>query len=236
MSTNKNYIKVISEEPNIRYTFIPSPIDITLISKTSLIQSNDIFTKYEVNANISGELIICSDSNKLNKFNYKIIQETYSEYLEIKSKRDPKKDIWINNIIDGKSEQEDIFYRDEDFILIPNYTWDKKNLDQIHVLGILTDKTINTIRDLTFTHVKSLKKIKDIGLEKIESKYFIDKSSIKMFIHYTPSAFQLHIHFTNTNNNSIDSSVEYSHELSQVIFNLELISDYYKKFDMCKRI
>lgn len=57
-----------------------------------------------------------------------------------------------------------------------------------------------------------------------------------MFFHYTPSTFQLHIHFTNINNNSINSSVEYSHELGQVIFNLELDSDYYKKINLIKRI
>ena len=32
--------------------------------------------------------------------------------------------------------------------------------------------------------------------------------------------------------NNLDSSVEYSHEISQVIFNLNLCSDYYKLFNM----
>lgn len=233
---NKSNIKVISDEIDIRYTFIPSPIDINQIEKTAIIQSNDVFAKFAVKANVTGELIVCSDLNALSKFNKKIVKETFEEYLEIKATRDQKKDQWIHNIIDGISEQQDIILRDPDFILIPSYTWDKKNLEQLHVLAILTDKSLSTIRDLTAEHIPILQKIIDVGLETIEWTWPVERDSIKMFIHYTPSAFQLHVHFANTNNNSIDSSVEYSHELSQVMFNLGIKSDYYKELVMCKRV
>ena len=49
-----------------------------------------------------------------------------------------------------------------------------------------------------------------------------------MFFHYDPSTYQLHIHFANIAENN-GSSVEYSHDLDIVIFNLSLDSDYYKK-------
>jgi hypothetical protein len=49
-----------------------------------------------------------------------------------------------------------------------------------------------------------------------------------MFFHYELSTYHLHIHFVNTANNDARSSVEYSHELNNVIFNLSIYSQYYK--------
>ena len=58
---------------------------------------------------------------------------------------------------------------------------------------------------------------------------------MKIYIHYNPSTYHLHIHFVNNLFHNISSSVEYSHELNNVIFNLELDSDYYKKIVLNKR-
>ncbi len=236
MSSNKNYIQVLTTEPNVKYTLIPSSLPIENIELNELVQSNDVFSKYKINSKITGELIICTNPSLTSKFNKKVVQETYEEYEQIKKTRDGKKDQWILNIIDGISEQEDIIYRDDQFIIIPTYTWDKTSMDQIHVLAIVIDKSLQTIRDLTSDHVELLKKIRTVGLEQIKSTYQVEPESLKMYFHYTPAAFLLHIHFVNTNNNTTDSSVEYSHELSQVIFNLELKSDYYKTINLNKRI
>lgn len=104
MLTNKNYIRVISDNSKIEYTFIPNPINLESIDKLNLIHSNDIYEKYNCRVDITGDLIICSNINILDKFNY-IVEETYTQYLEIKNLRDPEKDKWIHNIIDGYAEK-----------------------------------------------------------------------------------------------------------------------------------
>jgi m7GpppX diphosphatase len=56
----------------------------------------------------------------------------------------------------------------------------------------------------------------------------LEQGDIKMYFHYEPSTYHLHIHFVNASSCHLHSSVEYSHELNNVIFNLKMIPDYYK--------
>ena len=78
--------------------------------------------------------------------------------------------------------------------------------------------------------------MKKITLEKIEEKYNLKEENLKMFFHYDPSTYHLHIHFINTEYTESWSSVEYSHDLDTVIFNLKLDSDYYKKIKLNRRV
>ena len=69
----------------------------------------------------------------------------------------------------------------------------------------------------------------------IKQKFNIDEDYIKMFFHYEPSTYHLHIHFVNVAHHDARSSVEYSHELNNVIFNLLICSDYYNIAVLNKR-
>jgi m7GpppX diphosphatase len=72
--------------------------------------------------------------------------------------------------------------------------------------------------------------------EQIEENYELKEENLKIFFHYDPSTYHLHMHFINTKNTKSGSSVEYSHDLDMVIFNLKLDSDYYKKINLNKRV
>jgi len=218
---------------NINYRFIPS--NVTSFKKDKLVLKNDIYEKYIASADIEGELIICNDNNKLRRFEKKIVRESFDEYLKVILKRDTKKDQWIYNIINGISEQESILYRDEHCIIIPTYTWDNKNIDKLHLLCLPVDKTLRTIRSLNASHISLLEHMKYVTLDVIKTKYEISESYIKMFFHYEPSTYHLHIHFVHINNQECRSSVEYSHELNNVIFNLSICSDYYQRAILNKR-
>lgn len=222
---------------NIFYKFVPSSVvSFEDISKENLVLKNDVYEKYYSNAKINGELIICNDPKLLRSHDKKIIQETYDEYLESLERRNPKKDMWIYNIINGVSEQESILYRDDKCLIIPSYVWNGKNIDKLHLLCIPTDITLRSIRSLDSSHIGLLEYMKNITCNIITSKYNVDLCYIKIFFHYSPSAYHLHIHFVNTHNTETHSSVEYSHELNNVIFNLSIYSDYYKKIIMNKRV
>jgi m7GpppX diphosphatase len=216
--------------------FIPNTvISFPSIRKIKIIIENDSFTKYEAIAEVKGEYIICNDITKLRQNSKRLVKESYEEYLEFISKRDKEKDRWIYNIIDGIAEQDKIIYRDSSLIVIPTYTWDSKNIDKLHILCLPTNKNIRTIRDLSLKDVPLLEHMKDITLETIEKSYGLKEENLKIFFHYDPSTYHLHIHFINTGHTESWSSVEYSHDLDTVIFNLKMDSDYYKKIKLNRR-
>lgn len=217
--------------------FIPNTvISFPNIRKIKTIMENDSFTKYEAIAEVKGEYIICNDMSKLRNHSTILVKETYEEYLNFLSKRDIEKDRWIYNIIDGIAEQDAIFYRDEYSIVIPAYIWDYKNINKLHILCIPTDKSLRTIRDLTRINISLLEHMKKVTLKQIEYKYGLKEENLKIFFHYDPSTYHLHIHFINTLDTKCMSSVEYSHDLDTVIFNLKIDSDYYKKININKRL
>ncbi len=221
---------------NINYKFIPTKLSsVESITKDKLIFKNDIYEKYSATAELEGELIVCNDANQMRKFEKKIVRESYEDYLRYIQKREQKKDQWIYNIIDGTSEQESVIYRDDKCIIIPTYMWDGKNLDKLHVLCLPTDISLRSIRSLNASHIPLLEHMKLATLRNIKYLYGIDECYIKMFFHYEPSTYHLHIHFVNVAHHEARSSVEYSHELNNVIYNLSICSDYYKHAILNKR-
>ena len=189
---------------------------------------NDVYEKYEATAIVDGELIICKDVTQMKQRVKKLVKEDYESYLQTLEKRDVKKDIWIYNIIDGISEQEAILYRDDKCIVFINYFWDGKDIDKLQLLCMPLDKNLRCIRSLDASHIYLLEHMKQVTLQVIREKYGLEEEYIKMYFHYEPSTYHLHIHFVNTASNQLHSSVEYSHELNSVIFNLKMNSYYYR--------
>jgi m7GpppX diphosphatase len=221
----------------INYKFIPSKLSsFNTIQKNELILKNDIYEKYKCTAEVEGQLIICNDISKMRKSEKKIIRESYDDYLKYISKRDIEKDRWIYNIIDGISEQNSILYKDDKCIVIPTYMWDGVNVDKLHILCMPLNTSLRSIRSLHKSHIPLLEHMKNVTLNIIKNTYGIDEHYIKMFFHYEPSTYHLHIHFVNVANYESHSSVEYSHELNNVIFNLTICPDYYQLAILNKRI
>jgi m7GpppX diphosphatase len=214
---------------NTNFLFIPSKVTcFNTIVKNKKTMENDIYQKFEATAETLGELIVCKDVTKIKQAEKKIIRETYKSYLKTLENRDPKKDKWIYNILDGSSEQESILYRDDKCVVIPTYMWDSVNIDKLHILCLPTDISLRSIRSLTNEHIPLLEHMERVTTEIIKMKYDLDECYLKMFFHYEPSTYHLHIHFVNSTNHDSRSSVEYSHELHNVMFNLSICSNYYK--------
>jgi m7GpppX diphosphatase len=228
-------------EKKIKYNFIPNDsnnkwIEEALANKKESHFSNDIYEKYYTNFSIKGEMIVCKNYKKQDVFCKRVIPETYEQYIEFLSKRDPTKDQWVYNILDGKAEQDKVLYSDEHVFILPNYTWSGREKKKMHILTFPTDRTLRSMRDLNGSHIKLLEHCKNKTLEVIKNTYGFDRDVIKIFLHYAPSTYHLHIHFILVSNTDCCSSVEYSHELSNVIFNLSIKSDYYQTIVINKRI
>ena len=244
----------IDKEQNKKYTFIPQSKWIDNLKKEEKTFENDVYTKYISQIeNLQGELIECSDLSRLDGFCKKIVKETYQDYLEFISKRDFKKEQWVYNILDGLAEQEQILYKDDQIVILPNYTWkyDVKNmndsnnsnnsnnsidLSQMYLLTFPTNKSIHSLRDLDGSHLELLEHAKKKTLEVIKYTFGFDSDIIKSFVHYSPTTYHLHIHWVLISNTTVNSSVEYSHSLSNIITNIKVKQDYYQSIILDKRI
>lgn len=228
----------LDKEQGKKYTFIVKSNWVDKVVKISKTFSNDVFIKYNSTINnLEGELIICSDLNKLDNFCKKVSRETYSEYLEFIEKRDFKKEQWVYNILDGIAEQDKILYRNDQIVIAPTYTWtDYNDLSKMYLLAFPMDRKLHSIRDLDGSHIELLEFIKTKTLEIIKSTYGFESNVIKMYFHYAPSTYHLHVHFVLVSNTDTNSSCEYSHELNDVIENLKICPNYYKLITMNKRI
>ena len=221
----------------IKHIFISTEVvSFPNIRKINIILQNDAFTKFEAITEVKGEYIVCNDITKTKKSATNIIKESYTEYLDLIKNRNIEKDRWIYNIIDGISETDKIICRDEKCVIIPSYTWDSKNINKLHILCMPINICLRTVRDLESKDIPLLEHMKKTTLEQIEVIYGLKEANVKMFFHYDPSTYHLHIHFINTLFTDTGSSVEYSHDLDIVIFNLSLDSDYYKKIKLNKRV
>lgn len=65
--------------------------------------------------------------------------------------------------------------------------------------------------------------------KKILEKYGVPGSQLRIYLHYQPSFYHLHVHFTYLKHEAPGIYAEKSHLLDTVIDNIEMIGNYYKK-------
>lgn len=135
--------------------------------------------------------------------------------------------------MEHKQEEERIVFEDPDntdgFILLPDLKWDGKTKETLYLIAISRRRDIRTLRDLTGDHLDFLKNIRDKSVETIHQKYDISRSQLRIYVHYQPSFYHFHVHFTYLKHAAPGINCERSHLLDTVISNIELLSDYYKK-------
>lgn len=136
------------------------------------------------------------------------------------------------NILDHKSETERHVFEDPDatngFILLPDMKWDSRVVDNLYLLAICHRKNIRSLRDLDASHVPMLESIRDRSLDAIEKKFGVRKSQVRVYVHYPPSFYHLHVHFCHIKFQP-PGMPERNYSLNNVIENLKIDSDYYKQ-------
>uniref|UniRef100_H9G395 m7GpppX diphosphatase n=1 Tax=Anolis carolinensis TaxID=28377 RepID=H9G395_ANOCA len=115
------------------------------------------------------------------------------------------------------------------FILIPDFKWNQKQLDDLYLIAICHCRGIKSLRDLTAEHLPLLRNILQEGKEAIGKRFNISGPQLRIYLHYRPSYYHLHVHFTALGYDAPGCSVERAHLLSDVIANLEGESHYYQK-------
>ncbi|SPP83154.1 m7GpppX diphosphatase [Drosophila guanche] len=140
---------------------------------------------------------------------------------------------WVYNILEHKKETERIVFEDKDpetgFILLPDLKWDGRNVENLYLLGIVHKHDIKSIRDLNGSHLPLLRNIRQSAKDEISKRYGLNPNQLRMYFHYQPSFYHLHVHINPIRNDAPGIWCEKSHMLDTVISNLELLPDYYQR-------
>jgi len=159
--------------------------------------------------------------------------ETYSDYTKkvlpfAKEKKDNR--VWLDNLFKyNKDNKNTLIYADDNFILIEDIRWESKDINELRIVAFFKLEKLYCIRELRKKHIKLLDKVYRKSIKIIKQKYKLNEDQLKVFFHYRPSIWQLHLHFNYINLKTISSSIERAHPYFSVIENLKINSNYYKK-------
>uniref|UniRef100_A0A8C2HIM8 m7GpppX diphosphatase n=1 Tax=Cyprinus carpio TaxID=7962 RepID=A0A8C2HIM8_CYPCA len=136
---------------------------------------------------------------------------------------------WVHNILEKKAEVDRIVFENPDpdtgFVLLPDFKWDQKQLQDLYLIAIVHRRDVKSLRDLTSEHLPLLTNIRSKGEDAIQRQYGVPLRKLCMYLHYQPSYYHLHFHFTSLEYDA--PGVESAHLLSDVIQNLQADSSYY---------
>ncbi|XP_007495164.1 m7GpppX diphosphatase isoform X2 [Monodelphis domestica] len=102
-------------------------------------------------------------------------------------------------------------------------------LDDLYLIAICHRRGIKSLRELTGEHLPLLRNILQEGQEAIQQRYQVREDRLRVYLHYQPSYYHLHVHFTALGFEAPGSGVERAHLLADVIENLEYDPQYYQK-------
>lgn len=118
--------------------------------------------------------------------------EIYKQHVRpfMQAKREEGRLNWIFNILEGRTEQEDVMMRDaghgpEDaFLMLPDLNWDRKTLSSLHLLALVHRRDIWSLRDLKRSHIPWLKYLRQRVLEATVSMYpDLEQDQLKLYVH-----------------------------------------------------
>ena len=211
--------------------------------------NNDKYNKFDLIQNLDTinlqnvELIYPATKDIINKYkksDFVIFNETAEFYNQICKKYIDSLPIekiqWVYNILEGKSEKENVQYRNEDpkqgFLIAKDYKMNNEEKETLHLLVIVNNRNLRSLRDLTQEDLPMLENIRDESYKVCKEKFDINREYVRLHFHYHPQFYHLHIHVTHSNIEEASLRVERSHLLKTVIQNIKLVPDYYQKVDI----
>lgn len=151
----------------------------------------------------------CTESHikKYSKQAVRLVRETPEIYAAqirpyMQRKRDEGRLNWVYNIIEGRTEVEDVIFRtelgtagDEGFLLLPDLNWDRTTIDALHLLALVERRDIWSLRDLRRKHIPWLEHMRARLVAATTEKYpSLEPDQLKLYVHYQPTYYHFHIH------------------------------------------
>ena len=120
--------------------------------------------------------------------------EVYREHIQpyMSAKREEGRLNWVFNILEGRTEQEDVILRDQGhdgnsdlgFLVLPDLNWDRKTMGSLHLLALVQRRDIWSLRDLTKKHVPWLRYLQTRIFEAIVETYpALEADQLKLYVH-----------------------------------------------------
>ena len=189
---------------------------------------------------------------------YIILEETHAmhahpsvqQFIEVEVHRPNKQ--WISNILEGHQEKADVILRTDTFVLLPdterlnrygpngqyrpNHAKPTPGFMQRRILNwlcILQDKSLRTIRDLRGQHLPMLREMLAKCLETIEARTGIQREQVMAYVHYPPSVYQLHVHFSFPYAQHCHRDAYRVHSMQSILNNLAIDPQYYAVSSFC---
>lgn len=140
---------------------------------------------------------------------------------------------WVRNILAKEKEAERLLFEDPDkvtgFMLHPDQKWEGSDVSTLYCLVIAHRGDVRSLRDLTPEHLPMLRNIRDKSNKFLAERYGLDpKHEIRAHVHYPPSYYHFHVHFTNVAFDAPGKHVGRAHLLDDVIENIEHDPTYYQ--------
>ncbi|KAM9519649.1 m7GpppX diphosphatase [Guaruba guarouba] len=213
-------------------------------TKLELRMHNDIYKTYHLYpppelSEIKTTVVYPATEKHLQKYlrqEVHLIRETWEDYKNITLPYIQSQSFsiqWVYNILEKKAEADRIIHENPDpcdgFVLVPDFKWNQNQLDDLYLIALVHRREVKSLRDLTAEHLPLLRNILQEGKEAIMKHFSVPGSQLRIYLHYHPSYYHLHVHFTALGYDAPGISVERAHLLTDVIDNLVLDSTYYQK-------
>ncbi|KAL2866420.1 putative mRNA decapping hydrolase [Aspergillus lucknowensis] len=192
------------------------------ITRVNNLGDNDIYRWYLASSGIDSDghpshdlklnLIWPCTEQHIKKYSDQVLRmvtetpEIYRDYIRpyMQAKREEGRLNWVFNILEGRTEQEDVILRDEGegpedaFLMLPDLNWDRKTMGSLHLLALVHRRDIWSLRDLMKRHVPWLKYLRKRVLEGVVKVYpGLEEDQLKLYVHYQPTYYHFHIHIVN---------------------------------------
>ncbi|KAM6312667.1 m7GpppX diphosphatase [Podargus strigoides] len=213
-------------------------------TKLELQMRNDIYSTYHLYpppelSEIKTTVVYPATEKHLQKYlrqEVHLVRETWEDYTNITLPFLQAQSFsiqWVYNILEKKAEADRIIHENPDpcngFVIVPDFKWNQNQLDDLYLIALVHCREIKSLRDLTAEHLPLLRNILQEGKEAIVKRYGVPGSQLRIYLHYQPSYYHLHVHFTALGYDAPGTSVERAHLLADVIDNLAMDSMYYQK-------
>jgi m7GpppX diphosphatase len=119
--------------------------------------------------------------------------------------------------------------QNEKYTILPDFKFaDLTDISSLHLLVIFADKELCSIRDLRENHIDLLEEVRRVVDDLLTTKFGMEKNSYRLYFHYPPTFYRLHIHVVSLKLASMGAIVDRAHLLSTIIANLKIFPLYYK--------
>ncbi|XP_072307881.1 m7GpppX diphosphatase [Eucyclogobius newberryi] len=212
-------------------------------SSLKLQMKNDIYSTFQLQApahlnEIKATLVFPATQKHIQKYQRQesfLLEETAQDYLSITLPfiQEQRFSVqWVYNILEKKAESERIVFEDPDpetgFVLLPDFKWNQKQVDDLYLIAISHIRDIKSLRDLSSEHLPLLKNILHKGQAAILDTFGVPRSKLRVYLHYQPSYFHLHVHFTRLGFEAPGCGVERAHLLQDVLQNIQSHARFYQ--------